>query len=107
MAAGAGVGNRGAPRQSCHSLPVTPPPTSALPDHEHRGRPSGVPVLPIRGEVSTLPTAATAARMRALHPGMAFASVPGVGHAPILTEPPAREALVAFLARLDGKELSA
>ena len=45
--------------------------------------------------------------MRALRPGMAFASVPGVGHAPILTEPPAREALVAFLARLDAKELSA
>ena len=68
---------------------------------------AGVPVLLIRGEVSTLLTAAAATRMRALRPDMAFASVPGVGHAPILTEPPAREALVAFLARLDAKELSA
>ncbi len=57
------------------------------------------PVLAIRGEVSDILPAGTFTRMKAEHPDLAQASVPGVGHAPTLNEPPAREALDDFLRR--------
>ena len=59
------------------------------------------PLLVIRGEKSDLLTAATAAKMQQAAPGMTLAIVPGVGHAPELSEPEAVAAIDAFLARLD------
>ena len=56
------------------------------------------PVLVIRGETSDLLTARTLAKMRKTAPKTRFAQVPGVGHAPMLDEPAALEALTAFLA---------
>jgi pimeloyl-ACP methyl ester carboxylesterase len=59
----------------------------------------GRPVLLIRGETSDLLSADTAERMRQAAPDMAYAEVPGVGHAPMLDEPPARAAIETFLER--------
>jgi hypothetical protein len=39
--------------------------------------------------------------MRTAAPSLRYAEVPGVGHAPMLTEPAAREALASFLADVD------
>ena len=58
---------------------------------------AGRPILLIRGAISDLVPAAIAARMREAAPEMAYAEAPDVGHAPMLTEPAAREALAAFL----------
>jgi pimeloyl-ACP methyl ester carboxylesterase len=55
------------------------------------------PLLLLRGARSDLFDAATAAVMRELAPHMAYAEVPGVGHAPMLSEPAARAALDRFL----------
>ena len=55
------------------------------------------PVLLIRGEVSNILLPATVARMRIERPDMRVVSLPGIGHAPILTEPPALSAIQAFL----------
>jgi pimeloyl-ACP methyl ester carboxylesterase len=60
------------------------------------------PLLVIRGELSDLLTAASAERMRQAAPDAAFAVVPGVGHAPELTEPEAVAAIDEFLRRIDG-----
>lgn len=57
----------------------------------------GRPLLLIRGEHSDLLTPETAAAMRARAPQMQFVEVPGVGHAPMLTEPAAQAALAAFI----------
>ena len=59
------------------------------------------PLLLIRGAKSELLTGETAARMQAEAPGMKFASVQGVGHAPELNEPEAVAAIEHFLASLD------
>jgi len=59
------------------------------------------PLLVIRGAKSELLTAETAARMRAEAPGMKFALVEGVGHAPELNEPEAVGAIEEFLASMD------
>ena len=61
-----------------------------------------VKLLLLRGGVSTLLTEAGVARMRARRPDMTVVTVPGVGHAPILTEAVARDALVAFLSAEGG-----
>jgi len=55
------------------------------------------PTLLVRGEVSTLLTEATADRMGRLHPRLDRVTVPGVGHAPSLTEPAVLETLTRFL----------
>jgi pimeloyl-ACP methyl ester carboxylesterase len=55
------------------------------------------PLLLIRGGVSDLLAPDTAAKMRALAPHMAYAEVPGVGHAPMLDEPQALSAIDAWL----------
>jgi pimeloyl-ACP methyl ester carboxylesterase len=57
-----------------------------------------VPVLLVRGEVSNILLPATAARMQVVHPGMMVVTLPGIGHAPTLTEPPALAAMETFLA---------
>jgi pimeloyl-ACP methyl ester carboxylesterase len=56
------------------------------------------PLLVVRGEKSDLLTAETAEKMQAAAPGMKLAVVPGVGHAPELSEPEAVEAIDGFLA---------
>jgi len=56
------------------------------------------PVLVIRGGASDLLTQRTVARMRKTAPKTLFAEVPDIGHAPMLDEPAALEALMAFLA---------
>ena len=59
------------------------------------------PLLVIRGEKSDLLTAETAAKMQAVAPAMMLATVPGVGHAPELSEPEAVSAIDAFLQSLE------
>lgn len=61
------------------------------------GLAAGRPTLLVRGALSDLIDADIARRMRAAAPAMAYAEVPRVGHAPMLTEPEARAALAAFL----------
>ena len=58
------------------------------------------PLLVIRGEISELLSADTFERMKEAAPDMQFATVPGIGHAPELTEPEAASAIEAFLANL-------
>ena len=57
------------------------------------------PVLLVRGGISDLIDPPIAERMRAAVPAMAYAEVPGVGHAPMLTEPEAWSAIETLLAR--------
>ena len=56
------------------------------------------PLLVVRGAKSDLLTAATAAKMQEVAPGMKLATVAGVGHAPELNEPEAVAAIDQFLA---------
>jgi pimeloyl-ACP methyl ester carboxylesterase len=56
-----------------------------------------VPVLLVRGGVSNILLAATVARMQALRPDMAVVTLPDIGHAPLLTEPPVLDAIRRFL----------
>ena len=59
------------------------------------------PVLLVRGSTSDLLGPDIVARMRKAAPDMAYAEVPGVGHAPMLDEPEARAAIFEFLAGVD------
>lgn len=59
---------------------------------------SHIPVLLVRGAVSNILLPGTVSRMQAVHPDMTVVTLPGIGHAPILTEPPALEAIHSFLA---------
>lgn len=61
---------------------------------------TGRPALLIRGGVSDLVDAAIADKMRQAAPQMAYAEVPRIGHAPMLTEPQAWSAIEAFLSFL-------
>lgn len=56
-----------------------------------------VPTLLIRGELSDLLSADIAERMQRAAPAMQRVDVPGVGHAPMLTEPAAVDAMDRFL----------
>jgi pimeloyl-ACP methyl ester carboxylesterase len=58
------------------------------------------PTLLVRGELSDLLEARQADWMRRAAPGMQYVEVPKVGHAPMLTEPAALEAIAQFLATL-------
>lgn len=58
------------------------------------------PLLLVRGQTSDLLDETITARMRRKAPGMAYAEVPGVGHAPMLDEPEAKHAILEFLARV-------
>lgn len=55
------------------------------------------PVLLIRGAVSDILLPGTVARMQTVQPSMQVVTIPGIGHAPILTEPPALAAIKVFL----------
>lgn len=59
------------------------------------------PTLLIRGALSDLIEHEQVAYMRNVAPDMQFAEVPGVGHAPMLTEAPARVAIQRFLTQLE------
>jgi pimeloyl-ACP methyl ester carboxylesterase len=59
------------------------------------------PVLLVRGALSDLVEDEQAGYMRRAAPAMQYAVVPGVGHAPMLTEPPARDAIFQFLSQVD------
>lgn len=56
------------------------------------------PTLLVRGELSDLVTADIAGRMKRSAPGLKLVSVPGIGHAPMLTEPEAVKPIDDFLA---------
>jgi pimeloyl-ACP methyl ester carboxylesterase len=58
-----------------------------------------IPVLLVRGEVSNILLPGTVSRMRAERPDMTVVALPGIGHAPILTEPAALAAVENFLAQ--------
>jgi pimeloyl-ACP methyl ester carboxylesterase len=58
------------------------------------------PTLVIRGGVSDILSAETLARMQAEKPDLVHFTLPGVGHAPTLNEPPVREVLDGFLSQL-------
>ena len=58
------------------------------------------PTLLIRGAESDLVGPEEAAYMRGAAPALRYAEVPGVGHAPMLTEPEARAALSSLLAEV-------
>ena len=57
----------------------------------------GRPVLLVRGQTSDLLSEEIAAKMRKRAPKMDFVEVPNVGHAPMLDEPEAEAAILAFL----------
>jgi pimeloyl-ACP methyl ester carboxylesterase len=61
------------------------------------------PLLVVRGEMSDILSARTAELMVKRHPDAHLATVPRVGHAPILDEPQAVSAITDFLARLETK----
>jgi pimeloyl-ACP methyl ester carboxylesterase len=60
----------------------------------------GVPALVLRGELSDLLSAATVKAMKKELPGLKAVTVKRVGHAPMLDEPEARQAIADFLAVL-------
>jgi pimeloyl-ACP methyl ester carboxylesterase len=61
---------------------------------------AGRPLLTIRGQISDLLSPGIAERMRAAAPSMAYAEIPGVGHAPMLDEPEALAAIDSLLERV-------
>ena len=61
----------------------------------------GRPLLSVRGALSDILEPATVAEMARRAPQLRRVDVPGVGHAPALTEPAAREAMAALLAEVD------
>lgn len=56
-----------------------------------------VPLLLVRGAITDLLSEETVAKMDARHPDMRTVNVTDVGHAPLLTEPAAAEAITEFL----------
>jgi pimeloyl-ACP methyl ester carboxylesterase len=61
---------------------------------------AGRPVLLAHGEASEILLSDTVARMRSRRPDMMVVSLPGIGHAPTLTEPPVAAAIARFLQRV-------
>jgi pimeloyl-ACP methyl ester carboxylesterase len=57
------------------------------------------PLLLVRGSQSDLLDAAITAKMKKTAPHMAYVEAPGIGHAPMLTEPEPKEAILEFLTR--------
>ncbi|MDB5430943.1 MAG: alpha/beta hydrolase fold [Caulobacter sp.] len=76
--------------------PVAPPDMWPL----FRALNAAGPVALVRGGISDLIDEAIAQRMREAAPHMIYAEVPGVGHAPLLTEPEAWGAITQMLARV-------
>jgi len=59
------------------------------------------PMLSVRGEISDLFGEDVVEKMRALKPDLETVTIPNVGHAPMLDEPEAWDAVLDFLARVD------
>ena len=59
---------------------------------------SALPILVIRGALSSILSRACCERMRAVHPQLRIVEIGNRGHAPLLDEPPARVGIEAFLA---------
>lgn len=59
------------------------------------------PTLLVRGALSDLVEPEQASYMRRAAPAMLYAEVPNVGHAPMLSEAPARDAIRNFLSKVD------
>jgi pimeloyl-ACP methyl ester carboxylesterase len=72
-------------------------PTSLMARLLYRRLARNRPTLLIRGAASDLVGLKEARYMREAAPALRYAEVPGVGHAPMLTEPEARTPLAAFL----------
>ena len=62
------------------------------------------PVLVLRGELSDVLSEETVARMAELKPDLKSATVPGVGHTPMLDEPPAERAIDDLIAEVDDRQ---
>lgn len=62
------------------------------------------PLLIVRGETSDILSSRTALRMARRHGDAKTVTVPGVGHAPMLNEPAAVEAVKTFLATLERRD---
>lgn len=62
---------------------------------------NGVPLLLVRGALTDLLAQTCVDEMRRRRPEMGIATVPNVGHAPLLTEPQAWGPIAAFLTALD------
>ena len=62
------------------------------------------PLLIVRGETSDILSSRTALRMARRHGDAKTVTVPGVGHAPMLNEPVAVEAINTFLAVLERRD---
>ena len=62
---------------------------------------NGRPLAVIRGESSAILLQSTFEKMREARPDMIAVTIPGVGHAPNLDEPPSRAAIDAVLDRVD------
>ena len=77
---------------------ASPPPMWAAFDALRR-----VPVLSIRGDLSKLFAAETQEAMAARHPRLETLTVPRQGHAPLLEDEPAMDAIADFLARHDPR----
>jgi pimeloyl-ACP methyl ester carboxylesterase len=58
-----------------------------------------IPLLLVRGGVSNILLPGTVSRMQTERPDMEVAELPGIGHAPVLTEPVILSAVKMFLAR--------
>ena len=56
-----------------------------------------IPGLLVRGGITDLLTEAAVAEMKRRAPDMAYVEVPGVGHAPFMTEPEAWVAIERFM----------
>jgi pimeloyl-ACP methyl ester carboxylesterase len=76
--------------------PVAPPDMWPL----FRALVAAGPVALVRGQISDLIDETIAGRMREAAPALIYAEVPGVGHAPLLTEPQAKAAIGAVLAQV-------
>lgn len=61
-----------------------------------------MPCLVVRGALSDVISPETIEGMKAIKPDVEVVDVPGVGHAPTLAEPTAREAIDTFLERVHG-----
>ena len=59
------------------------------------------PVLSVRGALSDILNAEAVVRMRAVNDGVDAVTVEGIGHAPMLDEPDAWDAVLDFLAKVD------
>jgi pimeloyl-ACP methyl ester carboxylesterase len=62
---------------------------------------SHLPLLLIRGDKSNILLPATVARMQTIRPDMKVVTLPGIGHAPTLSEPDALRALDSFLSDVE------